>query len=155
MANSQEYNIYSMYLQYSRPLIYHRLPNVWKVSYTISAPISLDVPYWPHYSMDKFISCVVTVPSQWFFHFGGEIVISSNSGESEDSWWYGTSSFSMTVQGVTPLLSRTSCAAGNGRIRNIHRTRPIWLHGINIISPKWKIHYEGPCTTQEMTLFLL
>ena len=29
--------IHIMYLQYSRPLIYHFLPNVWKASYTISA----------------------------------------------------------------------------------------------------------------------
>ena len=31
--------------------------------------------YWPPYSMDKFISCVVSGPSQWFFHFGKEIII--------------------------------------------------------------------------------
>ena len=31
---------------------------------------------WPPYSTDKFISCVVPGPSQWFFHYGEEIVIS-------------------------------------------------------------------------------
>ena len=31
--------------------------------------------YWPPYSTDKFISCVVPGPSQWFFHFGEEIII--------------------------------------------------------------------------------
>ena len=62
-------------LQYSRPLIYHLLTNVWKASYTIRASIFVDVPYWPPYSTDKFISCVVPGPSQWFFHFGEEIVI--------------------------------------------------------------------------------
>ena len=57
------------------PLIYHLLPNVWKASYTISTSIFVDVPYWPPYSTDKFISYVVPGPSQWFFHFGEEIVI--------------------------------------------------------------------------------
>ena len=55
--------------------LYHLLPNVWKASYTISASFSVDVPYWPLYSTDKFISCVVPGPSQWSFHFGEEIVI--------------------------------------------------------------------------------
>ena len=65
-----------MYLQYSRPpLIYHLLPNVWNASYTISSSIFLDVPYWLPYSTDNFISCVLPGPSQWFFHFGREIVI--------------------------------------------------------------------------------
>ena len=44
-------------------------------SYTISASIFVDVPYWPTYSTDKFISCTVPGPLQWFFHFGEEIVI--------------------------------------------------------------------------------
>ena len=65
-----------MYLQYSRPLIYHLLPNVWKVWYTIIASIFVHVPYWPPYNTDKFISCVVPGPSQWFFHFGEDTVIS-------------------------------------------------------------------------------
>ena len=38
------------------------------------------------------------------------------SGENDDTWWYRTLTFFMTMQGVTPLLlSWTSCAAGNGR----------------------------------------
>ena len=41
-------------------------------------PFFVDVPYWPLYSTDKFISCVVPGPSQWFFHFGEEIVIALN-----------------------------------------------------------------------------
>ena len=65
-----------MYLQCSRHLIYHLLPNVWKASYTISASIFVDVPYWPPYSTDKFISCVIPGPSHSFFHFGEEILIS-------------------------------------------------------------------------------
>ena len=43
------------------PFLYHLLPNVWKASYTISELIFVDVPYWPPYSTDKFISCVVLV----------------------------------------------------------------------------------------------
>ena len=50
-----------------------------------------------------------------------------DSGEHDDTWWCRTPSFFMTMQGVTPLLlSWISCAAGNGRFWNIHRTRPIW-----------------------------
>ena len=56
-------------------LIYHLLPKVWKVSYTISASIFVDVPYWPPYSMNKFISCVTLDPLQWFFHFDNGIII--------------------------------------------------------------------------------
>ena len=48
------------------------------------------------------------------------------SGENDDSWWYRTASFFMTMQGVT-LLSRNSCAAGNGRFWNFHRTHPIFI----------------------------
>ena len=56
-----------MFLQYRRSLIYHRLPHVWKASYTISASIFVDVPYSPPYSTDKFISCVVPVPRSGSF----------------------------------------------------------------------------------------
>ena len=56
-------------------LIFRLLSNVWKASYTISASIFVDVPYWPSFSTYKFISCVVPDLSQWFFHFGEEIVI--------------------------------------------------------------------------------
>ena len=44
-----------------------------------------------------------------------------DSGENDDTWWYKTSSFFMTMQGLTPLLlSPTSCAAGDGRFWNFH-----------------------------------
>ena len=56
-------------------LIYHLLSNDRKASYTISASIFADVPFWPSYSTGKFISCVVPAHSQWFLHFGEEIVI--------------------------------------------------------------------------------
>ena len=55
--------------------ICHLFPNVWKALYTISASIFNDATYWPPYSTDKFISCVVPGPSKWFFHFGEAIVI--------------------------------------------------------------------------------
>ena len=129
-----------------KPLIYHPFPNVWKVSYTISAPIFVDVPFWPPHSTDKFI-----------FHLlcctGSIAVLISlcredrnrmDSGENNGTWWYRTPSFVMTIQGVTPLLSRTSCATGNERFWNIHLTHPIWLHAITTYSPKWKNHYENP-----------
>ena len=64
-----------MYLQYSRPLIYYLLQNLWKTSYTSCASIFADVLYWSPYSTDKFISYVVPGPSHWFFHFGEEILI--------------------------------------------------------------------------------
>ena len=62
-------------IQLPLPLVFHHLPNVWMASYTISASIFVDVLYWLPYSMDKFISCVVPGPLQWFFQFGKEIVI--------------------------------------------------------------------------------
>ena len=57
----------------------------------------------------------------------GSFTLAKRSGEKDYTWWYRTPSFLMTMQGVTPLLllSRTSCAAGNGRFWNIHRTHPI------------------------------
>ena len=42
---------------------------------TVSASISVDVPYWPPNSTDKFLCCVVPGPLQWFIHFGEQIVI--------------------------------------------------------------------------------
>ena len=78
------------------------------------------------------------------------------SGKNDDTWWYGISSFFMTMQGVTPLLlSRISCAIGNGGFWSIIRTPQIRFHAITIFSPKWKDHGEGPGTTQEMNLTVL
>ena len=42
------------------PLFGHVLPNVWKASYTISASIFVNIPYWPTYCTDKFISLFCT-----------------------------------------------------------------------------------------------
>ena len=72
-----------MYLQYSiSPYLSHNLlPNVWKTSYTISAFIFVDVPYWPPYNADKFISCATPCPSHWFFYFRREIVIQQGNKE--------------------------------------------------------------------------
>ena len=69
---------YSIFLAWGRTFMYlqyHLLPNIWKASYTIRASIFVDVPYWPPYSTDKFISCVIPNPSQWSFYFGEEIAI--------------------------------------------------------------------------------
>ena len=41
-----------------------------------------------------------------------------DAGQNDDTWWYRIPSFFMTMQGVTPLLSGISCAAGNGRFWN-------------------------------------
>ena len=66
------------------------------------------------------------------------------SGENDDIWWYRTPTFSMTMQGVTPLLPRTSCAAGNGRFWNIHRTHPIWVHAITNLRPSERTTARNP-----------
>ena len=63
------------------PLIYQLFPDVWKASYTISASNFIHILYWPPYSTDNFISCVVPGTSQWFFHFGEEIAIQQGSKE--------------------------------------------------------------------------
>ena len=113
-----------MYLQHSRPLICHLLPNVWKASYTISGSIFVDVPYRPPYSRDKFISCVVSDYSQWFFHFGEEIVV---------AW---TQEKMTILSGKDPIILHDSArrhfaavtdlfVAGNGGFWNIHSTHPM------------------------------
>jgi hypothetical protein len=42
------------------PHLYHLLPDLLKVSYTISASTSVDVQHWPPYSTNNRFSCVVT-----------------------------------------------------------------------------------------------
>ena len=64
-----------MYLQYSRPRYLSSLSKCLEGVVHISTSIFVGVPYLPLYSTDKFISCVVPRPSQWFFHLGEEIVI--------------------------------------------------------------------------------
>ena len=115
-----------MYLQYSF------LPYLSPTSNTISVTIFVDVPYWPSYSKDNS-SRVVPCPSLSLWRRDRNCM---DSAENDDTWWYRTLSFFMTMQGVTPLLSRTSCAAGNGRLWNIYRTQPIWVHVITISLPK-------------------
>ena len=54
------------------------------------------------------------------------ITFVQSSGENDVTLWYRTPSFFMAMQGNTLLLlSRTSCAAGNGRLCNTHHTHPI------------------------------
>ena len=71
------------------------------------------------------------------------------SGENDDTWWYRTPSFIMTMQGFIPLLlSWTSCAGGNERFWNIivliqyeehHLTYPVWVHAITWFTQTWKV----------------
>ena len=136
-------------------LIYHLLPNVWKASYTISASIFVDVPYWPPYSTDKFISCILPDPSQWFFHFGKDIVI---------AW---THRVSVVDIEKSPIASRARDPWQQQRCDYLHCDKDwwdsvppsvivfSWVHAITISSPKWKNHCEGPATTQEMNLSML
>ena len=71
-----------MYLQYSLLPYLSLFAKCLKVPYTISVSMFVDNPYWPPYSTDKLISCVLSHTSQWFFHFGEEIII---------AWTYGVS----------------------------------------------------------------
>ena len=59
-----------VYLQYSRLLIYHVLPNVWKASYTINTSIFVEVPYWPPIALISSSLVSYRVPRS-----GEEIVI--------------------------------------------------------------------------------
>ena len=94
------------------PLYLSPFAKVWKASYTISASIFVDVPYWPPYSTDKSISCVVQAPLQWFFHRNNrasmldvpESPIASSSGVTpcivmKNDWvlYHQVSSFSLVV----------------------------------------------------------
>ena len=128
-------------------------------SYTIRELIFADVSYCPPYSTDKFISCIVPDPSQWFFHFGEEIIIAWTQEENDDTILVVQKAIILNDNErnhtASLLLSRTSCAAGNGRFWNSHRTHPIWVHAIAISSPKWKNHCKGPGTTQEINLSVL
>ena len=59
--------------------------------------------------------------------------VNVKSGENDDTWWYRTPSFFMTMQGDTPLLvSRTSCVAGNGRFWNNHSTQAMSPRNYNL-----------------------
>ena len=132
------------------PLICHLLPNVWKALNTISMSIFVDVPYWLPCSTEKFISCVacvIVVLSLWQRDCN-----CMDSGENDDTWWYRTPSFFLTMQGVRPLLLLwTSYTAGNGGFWNIHHTHPIWDHAITISSPKWKTAARDPVQHKSWT----
>ena len=71
--------------------------------------------------------------------------LSSAQEKTNNTWWCRTLSFFMTMQGVAPLLlSRTFCAADNGRFWNVHRTHPIWVHAITFSSLKRKNLWRDP-----------
>jgi hypothetical protein len=67
---------------------------------------SVDVQQWPPYSMNNLLSCAITCPSQWLFHFGEEIMIA----RTHIAWiWrmFRYSSSFMTMHGLRlPTLSR-------------------------------------------------
>ena len=98
-------------------LIYHILPNVWKALYTISTSTFVGCSE----LTALFISCCTTFLTVVLLLWRRDHS-RIDSGENDDTWWYTTPSFFMTRQGVTPLLSQNSCAAGNGRFWNIHLT---------------------------------
>ena len=58
----------------------------------------------------------------------------------------------MTQGGTNPHHSSWHCKESHCWQWEIHCTHSIWGHAITISSPKWKNHYEGPGTTQEMNL---
>ena len=80
----------------------------------------VDLLYWPPCITDKFISCVVASPSQWFFHFGEEIVI---------AW---------TLSGEYGGCSRiTHCQ---------RRKRSMTAAGVRLLALLWRM--MGFCTTK-------
>ena len=136
------------------PFIYHLLPNVWKASYNISTSIIVDVPYWPPYSKDKFTSCVVLGLSQWFFHFGKEIIIAWTP--IGWVWWmFQTLPLPVPKRSVKQQCDFLHCH------EELWGSIPpsvvvfSWVHAIMICSLKWKNHCEGPSTTQDMKLSIL
>ena len=61
-----------MYLQYSYPLIYYLLPNVWKATFNISSSICVDVPYClPHFQRRKRS---LTAAAAWLLAFSLRMV---------------------------------------------------------------------------------
>ena len=145
-----------MYLQYSRHLIYYLLSNVRKASYTISAPIFVDVPYWQPCSTDTFFSYVIPGPSQWFFHFGEKIVIAWTQEKTttlggtvphHSSWQCKESHSCCCHEPLVPLAMRdfgtSTVLTGyeSVRLRSLRRSESTTA--------------EGPDTTQEMNLSVL
>ena len=148
-----------MYLQYSCLPCLSPFAKCLEGVYTISASIFVDVPYRPPYSTDKFISCGVPGPSQWFFHFGT-----------------GRSCSTTFVQDKTIILDGTEPHHFSGQSKESHRCcchGPIrhWQWEILEHQPyfpdlsqfdydffakvKKKKHCEEPGTTQEMDLSAL
>ena len=64
-----------MYLQYSRPLIYHLLPNVWKAKYTTIASIFVHVRTDCSTAGTSSSLVLYRVPRSGFFHFGQYVEI--------------------------------------------------------------------------------
>ena len=75
---------------------------------------------------DKFISCVAPCPSQCFFHFGEELVISRTQEKTTTLGNTESHHFSWQCKESYHLLSRNTCTAYNGRFWYILRTHPIF-----------------------------
>ena len=58
--------------------------------FQVISSIFVDVQYWSPYSTDKFISCVLSGSSQWFFHICKEIVIECTWEETKTTTLGGT-----------------------------------------------------------------
>ena len=131
----------NMHLHGNPGSIYHLLPNFLKTSYTIRASIFVDVPYWPPYSNVNLSSCVVPGSPQWFFYFGKKIVI---------AW---TQEKTTTHGGTEPHHSSWQCKESR---RYCHGHPPhspdMSPCDYDFFPAKWKNHWEGLDTTQEMNL---
>ena len=137
-----------MYLQYSRPLIYHFLPNIWKASYTISGWIFVEVPYW------RISSPLVLywVPRGVSFTLANRLQshglrTTLGGTEPHHSSWQCKESHRCCCH--RPLASLEMGDSGTSTVLTRYVIRP------TISSPNWKNHCEGPDTAQEMNLFML
>ena len=138
------------------PLIYHFCHKYGMLSYTISASMFVHIPYWPSYRTDKLISCAVPGPSQWFFHFGEDIVIACTQEkttalggtEPHHSSWQSKESERCCCCGLLAPLAMGDSGTSTVLTR-------YGVHVITISPPKWKNHCEEPGTTHEMNLSVL
>ena len=146
---------FELHIQYSCPP--YLLSNVWKASYSISASIFVRCSIWLLYSTDKFISCVVPSPSQWFFHSGKEITIAWT----HIGWlrWMFQNLPLPAVQEVHDYSSSSVTPYITTKNDESSLLRSIivfsWVHTITISSSQWKNHCEGSSTTQGMNLSML
>ena len=108
-----------MYLQYSRITLFFTFCQKYgKRRYTISASIFVDVPYWPHNSMDKFHLLCSTGSLAVVFHFDEEIVITwTHIGWI--LWMFWNRGLQLAARGPPAALGQVLC--GPGRV--FHKTQ--------------------------------